>query len=66
MEFLQQYWQNKVFKNSEIIAEMLIFVAAQHKYTFPLCSVYLERLRHHRARGHNTQVRTWHVWKMTS
>ena len=38
MEFLWRYWQNKIFQNSKIIAEILIFVATHHKYTFPLCS----------------------------
>ena len=36
--FWGRYWQNKVFPNSKTIAEMLIFVAAQHRCTFPLCS----------------------------
>ena len=38
-EFLLQYWQNKIFLNSRIIAEMLIFVAAHYHCTFPLCNV---------------------------
>ena len=29
----------RFYPNRKIIAEMLIFVAAQHKYTFPLCNV---------------------------
>jgi len=34
----ERYWQNKVFLNGKIIAEMLIFMAAQHYCTFPWCS----------------------------